>query len=137
MTTRTQALPTCLFGIRQYTWNDGQSPCIPDAVSIECSGGEGVVMNDTPKTFVENPTDQSHAIVVKDLMDSENTLIIPLEPNGVTSRFLVRTPTLQEFEVDDNPLIIMTGESRMGPPHFGLVAVRGFHDQLEGTYTRF
>jgi len=78
---------------------------MPDAVSSEWSGGEGVVVNDTPKTFVENPTDQSHAIVVKDLMDSENTLHR-------------RVP-------------------RMGPPHFGLVAVRGFHDQLEGTYTRF
>ena len=125
MTTRTQALTTCLFGIRQYTWNDGQSPRMPDAVSSEWSGGEGVVVNDTPKTFVEKPTDQSHAIVVKDLMDSENTL---LEPNGVTSRFLVRTLTLQEFEDNNNPLIIMTGESRMGTPHFGLVAVRGFHD---------
>ncbi len=47
---------------------------MPDAVSSEWSGGEGVVVNDTPKTFVENPTDQSHAIVVKDLMDSENIL---------------------------------------------------------------
>ena len=87
--------------------------------------------------FGVNPTNQSHAIVVMDLMDSENTLIIPLEPNGVTSRFLVRTPTLQEFEDNNNPLIIMTGESRMGPPHFGLVAVRGFHDRLEGTYTSY
>jgi hypothetical protein len=47
---------------------------MPDAVLSEWSGGEGVVVNDTPKTFVEKPTDQSHAIVVKDLMDSENTL---------------------------------------------------------------
>jgi hypothetical protein len=77
----------------------------------------GVVVNDTPKIFVEHPTDQSHAIVVKDLLDSENTLIIPLELNGVTSRFLVRTPTLQEFEDDDNPQIIMTGESPEWDPH--------------------
>jgi hypothetical protein len=90
---------------------------MPDAVSSEWSGGEGMVVNDTPKTFVENPTDQSHAIVVKDLLDSENTLIIPLELNGVTSRFLVRTPTLQEFEDDNNPRIIMTGESPEWDPH--------------------
>ena len=71
----------------------------------------GVVENDTPKIFVEHPTDQSHAIVVNDLMDSENTLVIPLELSGVTSRLSVRTPTLQEFEDDNNPRIIMTGES--------------------------
>ncbi len=90
---------------------------MPNAVLIEWNGGEGAVVNDTTKTFVENPTDQSHAIVVKDLMDSENNLIIPLEPNGVTSRFLVRTPTLQEFEDNNNPLIIMTGESPEWDPH--------------------
>ena len=57
----------------------------------------GVVVNDTPKIFVDNPTDQTHAIVVRDLMDPENTTIIPLKLCGVTSRFSVRTPTLQEF----------------------------------------
>ena len=67
----------------------------------------GVVVNDTPKIFVENPTDQSHAIVVKDPIDSENTTIIPLELSGVTSRFSVRTPSLQEFEDNNNPQIIM------------------------------
>ncbi len=67
--------------------------------------------------FGVNPTDQSHAIVVKDLMDSENTLIIPLEPNGVTSRFLVRTPILQEFEDDNKPWTIMTGKSLEWDPH--------------------
>ena len=77
----------------------------------------GVVVNDTPKIFVEHPTDQSHAIVVKDLMDPENTLVVPLELSGVTSRFSVRTPTLQEFEDDDNPWIIMTGESPEWDPH--------------------
>ena len=74
-------------------------------------------MNDTPKIFVENPTDQTHDIVVRDLMDPENTTIIPLELNGVTSRFLVRTPTLQEFEDDNNPCIIMTGKSPEWDPH--------------------
>ena len=63
-------------------------------------------MNDTPKIFVENPTDQTHAIVFRDMMDPET-----LELSGVTSRFSVRTPTLQEFEDGDNPHIIMTGES--------------------------
>ena len=60
-------------------------------------------MNNIPKIFVEHPTDQTHAIVVRDLMDPENTTIIPLELNGVTRRLSVRTPTLQELEDDDNP----------------------------------
>ena len=74
-------------------------------------------MNDTPKIFFDNPTDQSHAIVVRDPMDPENTTIIPLELCGVTSRFSVRTPTLQEFEDGDNPHIIMKGESLEWDPH--------------------
>ena len=77
----------------------------------------GVVVNDTPKIFVENPTDQSHAIVVRDPMDPENTTIIPLELSGVTSRFSVRTPSLQEFEDGDNPHIIMTAESPEWDPY--------------------
>jgi hypothetical protein len=77
----------------------------------------GVVVYDTPKIFVEHPTDQTHAIVVSDLMDPKNTKIIPLELSGVTSRFSVRTPTLQEFEDGNNPHIIMTGESPEWDPH--------------------
>ena len=77
----------------------------------------GVVVNDMPKIFVENPTDQTHAIVVRDLMDPENTTIILLELCGVTSRFSVRTLILQEFEDGNNPHIIMTGESPEWDPH--------------------
>ena len=65
-----------------------------------------------PKIFVESPTtDQSYAIVVRDPIDLKNTTIIPLELSGVISRFSERTPTLLEFEDEDNPHIIMTGES--------------------------
>ncbi len=56
----------------------------------------GVVVNDTPKIFVKNPTNKSHAIVVEDLIDPEIELIIPLELDGVTSWFSVQTPSLQE-----------------------------------------
>jgi hypothetical protein len=77
----------------------------------------GVVVNDTPKIFVKDPTNKSHAIVVLDPIDPGNELIIPLELNGVTSRFSVRTPSLQEFENDDNPRIDMTGEAPDWDPH--------------------
>ena len=48
-----------------------------------------VVVNDMLKIFVKNPTNKLHAIVVKDPIDPEIELIIPLELSGVTSRFLV------------------------------------------------
>ena len=57
----------------------------------------GVVVNDTPKIFVKDPSNHSHAIVVADPMDPKIEIIIPLELNGVTSRFSVRTPSLQEY----------------------------------------
>ena len=69
----------------------------------------GVVIHDTPKNFVKDPTDHSHAIVVLDPVDPENDLFIPLELVGVTSVFSVRTPTRQEFKDDDNLQIVMTG----------------------------
>ena len=53
----------------------------------------GVQVNDTPKIFVQHPTDKTHAIVVLDPIDSKNEFIIPLELGGVTSRFSVRTPS--------------------------------------------
>ena len=52
-----------------------------------------VTIHDTPKIFVKNPTNHSHAIVVSDLVDPKNNLLIPLELVGVTSVFSVRTPT--------------------------------------------
>ena len=63
---------------------------------MQC-GVFGVTINDTPKIFVQDPTNTSHAIVVKDPVDPKNDLIIPLQLNRVTSRFLVRTPSLQEY----------------------------------------
>ena len=77
----------------------------------------GVVVNDTPKIFVKDPSNHSHAIVVADPIDPEIEIIIPLELNGVTSRFSVRTPSLQEYEDEDNPRIIMTGEAPDWDPH--------------------
>ena len=53
----------------------------------------GVEIHDTPKIFVKDPTDHSHAIVVSDPVDPENNLVIPLELVGVTSLFSVMTPT--------------------------------------------
>jgi hypothetical protein len=70
----------------------------------------GVEINDTPKIFVKHPTERSHAIVVEDPVASDNKLVIPLELDGVTSVFTVRTPSRQEYEASEF-VFEMTAES--------------------------
>ena len=57
-----------------------------------------VEINDTPKIFVANPTEHSHAIVVEDPVAPEDTLVIPLQLQGVTSVFSIRVPSWQEYD---------------------------------------
>lgn len=72
----------------------------------------GVTIHDCPKIFVTNPTDQSHAIVIDaDPYTPEDKLIIPLQLQGVSSVFPVRTPSRAEFDDDDIPRIVMTAEA--------------------------
>jgi len=42
---------------------------------------------------VREPTERSHAIVVEDPVAPDNKLVIPLQLDGVTSVFTVRTPS--------------------------------------------
>ncbi len=78
MTTRTQALTTCLFGTRDILGIDGNHLVCPMQCRVIA-----VVVADTLCFFGVNPTDQSHAIVVKDLMDPRNARIIRLDLSGV------------------------------------------------------
>ena len=78
---------------------------------------QGVTIHDTPKIFVNNPTNHSHAIVVLDPVDPKNNLVIPLELVGVTSVFSLRIPIHQEFKDDDNPQTLMTQEAPDWDPH--------------------
>jgi hypothetical protein len=70
----------------------------------------GVEINDTPKIFVKHPTEHSHAIVVNDPLAPDISLVIPLQLEGVTSVFLVRNPSCQEYE-NSEFVFKMTGES--------------------------
>ncbi len=70
----------------------------------------GVTINDTPKLFVKNPDNHSHAIIVGDMEDPDEPLVIPLKLAGVTSVFSVRAPTQKEYE-ESEYRIEMTGES--------------------------
>ena len=57
--------------------DDGEPPYLPFAVqSLE----SGVTIHDSPKIFVTNPTNQSHATVINaDPYTPEDKLIIPLQ----------------------------------------------------------
>jgi hypothetical protein len=72
----------------------------------------GVTIHDCPKIFVTNPNNESHAIVIDadPYTPTDNKLIIPLQLQGVTSVFPVRTPSRAEFDDDDIPRIVMTSD---------------------------
>ena len=53
-----------------------------------------VKVNDIPKYLTDNPTDQTHSIV---LHERGETLLIPLHLHGVTSYFTSRKPTMEEY----------------------------------------
>jgi len=97
----------------------------------------GVTIHDCPKLFVKDPTEESHAIVIDaDPYQPEEKLIIPLQLQGVSSVFQVRTPSWAEFEDDDIPRIEMTAQApRVGPPDLRLGQARGFDDGFQGTHS--
>ena len=59
-----------------------------------------VTVNDTPKFLVSDPTDQTHALTLRDPVHPEQTLTIPLELRGVISLLNVRTVTADMFNDD-------------------------------------
>ena len=72
----------------------------------------GVTIHDCPKIFVTNHTIESHAIVIDADPDTpDEKLIIPLQLQGVTSVFPVRTPSWAEFDDEDIPRIVMTTDT--------------------------
>jgi hypothetical protein len=60
-----------------------------------------VVVNDEPKHMVLNPMNDHHCITVNEAAGRSTTLRIPLLLHGVTSYFLTRKPTREEFEQSD------------------------------------
>ena len=51
-----------------------------------------------------------HVLLVKDPVAPDNTLVIPLQLEGVTSVFLIRVPSWQEYDISEF-VIEMTSES--------------------------
>ena len=85
--------------------------------------------NDEPKYMALNPTEEHHAITVRDhkIQDRE-PLHIPHELHGVTSYFHSRKPTKEEYENTPEDLCIkLTAESPDWDP-----ASKQFQEQEEG-----
>ena len=72
-----------------------------------------VKVDETPKFLTENPTDIMHAISGKDADGIQVT--IPLSLKGVTSYFLTRKPTKEEF--NSCPRFDLTYEAPIWDPH--------------------
>ena len=76
----------------------------------------GVQVNDRPKCMTHQPTEEDHAITVKD-EDDDRTIIIPLGLRGVTSYFNSRRPTKAQWEDDTITKVAITAEAPEWDPH--------------------
>ena len=70
-----------------------------------------VIVNDEPKYMALTPTDNTHAITLKD-KEGEIALRIPLSLHGVTSYFTTRKPTQEEYDKTElSSILDLTYES--------------------------
>ena len=83
-----------------------------------------VTISSTPKTFVKRDTEHSLNTVVRDSFVPDKFLVIPLYIVGVASTFLVRAPSLTEFNGEDVSQIVMTSES-LSVSQIPMVRIRG------------
>jgi hypothetical protein len=107
-----------------------------------------VTIDETPKFLAHDPTDNTHALTIKDPHNPVQTVILPLALQGVTLLINVRALTLDEWNSDAFPRLSLTSESLTWDPttthfsdqeaamtdYFGNVvrcaAVRGHVDNL-------
>ena len=76
----------------------------------------GVQISEAPKFVADNPNETTHAIELVDPFDAAHSLIIPSQLSGVTSYFDVYSPSVTEYEIDDNPKIHLTAEEPLWDP---------------------
>ena len=77
----------------------------------------GVRINDIPKFLVEDTDKKTHAIIVDDQLNTNESLITPLVLKGVTSYFLYMNPRASEYEYDTIPHTEMTSEELVWEPY--------------------
>jgi hypothetical protein len=67
-----------------------------------------VIVNDLQKFLASEPTDQTHALTIKDPDNPLQPVILPLMLRGVTSLLYVRPVTINEFNSLDHPRLHLT-----------------------------
>ena len=75
-----------------------------------------VIVNDLPKLLASDPTDQTHALTIKDPNNPIQPVILPLNLRGVTSLLYVRPVTIDEFNSLDHPRLHLTSETLTWDP---------------------
>jgi hypothetical protein len=70
----------------------------------------GLLVHETPKFQTENPTDETHCIIVMDCELPADELIIPLEIHRINSYFPTFKPTVQQYKSCER-VFTMTAES--------------------------
>jgi hypothetical protein len=76
-----------------------------------------VTINKTPKFMVDNPTDQTHALTLHDLVHPSQTITLPLELRGIISMLNVRTVTADQFyDHETYPHVHLTSDTLTWDP---------------------
>ncbi len=75
-----------------------------------------VIVNNLPKFLASDPTDQTHALTIKDPDNPLQPVILPLNLRGVTSLLYVRPVTIDEFNSLDHPRLHLTSETLTWDP---------------------
>ena len=75
-----------------------------------------VIVGETPKFMVANPTDETHALTIPDDDDPTRAIHLPLALRGVISLLNVRKPTPDEWNSDDITRYHLTSETQTWDP---------------------
>ncbi len=75
-----------------------------------------VIVNNTPKFLMSDPTDRTHALTIKDPDHNAQMVILPLALQGVTLLLNVMAPTLDEWNSDAFKWLHLTSESLTWDP---------------------
>jgi hypothetical protein len=77
---------------------------------MQCQVNDMIVDN-TPKFLMSDPTDHMHALTIKDPDHPAQTVILPLALQGVTLLLNVRAPTLDKWNSDAFKWLHLTSET--------------------------
>jgi hypothetical protein len=75
-----------------------------------------VIVNDLPKFFAADPTDQTHALTLIDLDNPLQPVILPLILRGVRSLLNVRSTTIDELNSHDHLRLQLTSATLTWDP---------------------